>query len=100
MTMNIQKVAVCGAGGTMGAGIALVAARAGFRTLCFDMSADALAHQRKAASEFFAKSVDRGKMTAEARDAAMENLVDTTALADLADCDLVIEAIFEDLGWL
>ncbi|MGQ3049198.1 MAG: 3-hydroxyacyl-CoA dehydrogenase NAD-binding domain-containing protein [Niveispirillum sp.] len=98
MTMHIQKVAVCGAGGTMGAGIALVAARAGFRTLCFDLSAEALTAQRKAAAEFFGKSVDRGKMTAEARDAAMANLVDTTRLADLADCDLVIEAIFEDLG--
>ena len=42
MTKSIQTVGVCGAGGTMGAGIALVAARAGFRTISFDASAAAL----------------------------------------------------------
>lgn len=95
--MTIGKVAVCGAGGTMGAGIALVSARAGFQTVCFDMSAEALARQRKAAEKFFGKSVERGRMTAEERDAALARLVDTTDLAALADCDLVIEAIFENL---
>ncbi|SEJ66300.1 3-hydroxybutyryl-CoA dehydrogenase [Sphingobium sp. AP50] len=98
MTSDIKKVAICGAGGTMGAGIALVAARAGFKTICFDMSSDALARQRKVAEGFFGKSVERGKMSEEAKNAALMNLVDTTLLSDLADCDLVIEAIFEDLA--
>lgn len=81
----------------MGAGIALVAARAGFRTLCFDMQAAGLAASRKRAERFFDKSVERGKMTQEQRDAALANLVDTTDLNALAEADLVIEAIFENL---
>jgi 3-hydroxybutyryl-CoA dehydrogenase len=97
MTTSIKTVAVCGAGGTMGAGIALVAARAGFRTLCFDMQAAGLAASRKRAERFFDKSVERGKMTKEQRDAALANLVDTTDLNALAEADLVIEAIFENL---
>lgn len=95
--MDIRKVAICGAGGAMGAGIALVTARAGFDTVCFDMSADSLSRARKAAVAFFAKSVERGRMTEEARDAALARMTDTTDLHDLADCDLVIEAVFENL---
>lgn len=94
---TIRKVGVCGAGGTMGAGIALVAARGGFETVCFDLSADALARQRKAAEKFFGRSVEKGRMSQEDYDAAMGRLSETTDLGDLADCDLVIEAIFENL---
>ncbi|MDN5843787.1 MAG: 3-hydroxyacyl-CoA dehydrogenase NAD-binding domain-containing protein [Alcaligenaceae bacterium] len=94
----IKKVAVCGAGGTMGAGIALVAARAGFETICFDQSADGLARSRKAAQKFFDKSVQRGRMSADDAAAALARMHDQTELESLADCDLVIEAIFEDLG--
>lgn len=97
MTTPITTVAVCGAGGTMGAGIALVCARAGFRTLCYDTQEAGLAAARKRAARFFDKSVERGKMTAEERDAALANLVDTTDLGALAEADLVIEAIFENL---
>lgn len=97
MIRTIRTVAVCGAGGTMGAGIALVAARAGFRTICYDKSDEGLAHSRQKAGRFFDKSVERGKLTFEERDAALANLVNTTSLADLAEADLVIEAIFEDL---
>lgn len=94
---EIRKVAVCGAGGTMGAGIALVSARAGFETICFDKSAEGLARSRKAAASFFGKSVERGRMTQADCDAALMLMRDTTDLAALADCDLVIEAIFENL---
>ena len=97
MTTSIKTVAVCGAGGTMGAGIALVAARAGFRTLCYDTQSPGLAAARKRAEKFFGKSVERGKMTESERDAALANLVDTTDLGALAEADLVIEAIFESL---
>lgn len=95
---NIRKVGVCGAGGTMGAGIAMVAARAGFETVCFDRFAGGLETSRKAATNFFGKSVERGRMTAEERDAVLARMEDSTDLASLADCDLVIEAIFEDLS--
>ena len=94
----IRSVGVCGAGGTMGAGIAIVAARAGFRTLCHDTSTGALARARVECTAFFDKAVARGKMTAPARDSALAAVVPAADLAALATCDLVIEAVFEDLA--
>jgi 3-hydroxybutyryl-CoA dehydrogenase len=94
---QIKKVAICGAGGTMGAGIAIVAARAGFETICFDKSTEGLARARAGTEGFFATSVKRGRMSAEECRASLGRMQDTTRLADLADCDIVIEAIFEDL---
>ncbi|HEY7643565.1 MAG TPA: 3-hydroxyacyl-CoA dehydrogenase NAD-binding domain-containing protein, partial [Hyphomicrobiales bacterium] len=52
MTGAIRTVAVCGAGGTMGAGIAIVAARAGFRTLCHDVSGTLLEKARGQSAAF------------------------------------------------
>jgi 3-hydroxybutyryl-CoA dehydrogenase len=95
--MNIKTVGVCGAGGTMGAGIAIVAARAGFKTLCYDQAAAGLERAAKQSAGFFGKSVERGKMTAAERDAVLGRMSSTTELGDLAACDLVIEAIFENL---
>lgn len=95
---SIKKVAVCGAGGTMGAGIAMVAARAGFETICFDKFPEGLARSRKAAEKFLSSSVAKGRMTAEAAEATLARMSDSTDLADLANCDLVIEAIFENLA--
>lgn len=95
---TIGKIAICGAGGTMGAGIAMVAARAGFETVCFDRFAAGLATSRAAAKAFFDKSVERGRMTQDERDAVLARMYDTTDMAALADCDLVIEAVFEDLA--
>ena len=98
MTSSIKTVAVCGAGGTMGAGIAIVAARAGFSTICFDTAAASLDRAAKQTDGFFAKSVERGKMSAADKDAVMARLSRTTKLEDLAAADLVIEAVFEDLS--
>jgi 3-hydroxybutyryl-CoA dehydrogenase len=98
MTSSIKTVAVCGAGGTMGAGIAIVAARAGFSTICYDTVAASLDRAAKQTDGFFGKSVERGKMSASEKDAVMERLTRTTKLDDLAAADLVIEAVFEDLG--
>jgi 3-hydroxybutyryl-CoA dehydrogenase len=95
---DIKKIAICGAGGTMGAGIAIVAARAGFETVCFDTSAEGLARARAGTEGFFGSSVKRGRMSAEERDAALGRMRDTTSLAELSDCDIVIEAIFEDIA--
>jgi 3-hydroxybutyryl-CoA dehydrogenase len=97
MSQTIKTVGVCGAGGTMGAGIAIVAARAGFRTICYDQSAPGLERAAQQSAGFFGKSVERGKMTAPERDAVLGRMERTTELGDLAACDLVIEAIFEDL---
>lgn len=93
----IRTIGVCGAGGTMGAGIAIVAARAGYRTLAFDRSVEGLARSRTQTEAFLAKSVERGRMAADARDATLDKLVTTTDIAALSDCDLVIEAVYEDL---
>ncbi len=98
MTKPIATVAVCGAGGTMGAGIAIVAARAGFRTICYDVAKEGLDRALKQTEGFFAKSVERGKMTAADKDAVLGRLARTTSLDELAGADLVIEAVFEDLA--
>ncbi|HEY0439950.1 MAG TPA: 3-hydroxyacyl-CoA dehydrogenase family protein [Xanthobacteraceae bacterium] len=95
---TINTVAVCGAGGTMGAGIAIVAARAGFDTLCYDVTPESLARAFAQSEAFFGKSVERGKMSAADKDAVLARLKRTTRLEDLAAADLVIEAVFEDLA--
>ena len=94
--MSSKTVGVAGAG-TMGTGIAIVAARAGFRTRIFDTQASSIERARKQTEAFLAKSVERGKLTPEARDAMLASWSGTTELTDLADCDVVIEAVFEDL---
>lgn len=98
MTSQIQTVGVAGAGGTMGAGIAIVAARAGFRTIAYDVEREGLERARLQTEGFFAKSVERGKLSAEQRDGILASMRRTTELAELGECDLVIEAVFEDLA--
>jgi 3-hydroxybutyryl-CoA dehydrogenase len=95
---EIRTVGVCGAGGTMGAGIAIVSARAGYRTLCFDVRAEALEQAKRQTGRFFAKSVELGKMKHQEREAALDRLIPITDTERLGECDLVIEAIFENLG--
>ncbi|WP_136420012.1 MULTISPECIES: 3-hydroxyacyl-CoA dehydrogenase family protein [Oxalobacteraceae] len=93
---EINTIGIAGCG-TMGAGIAIVAARAGFRTVVYDTRQEALERSQKQTRDFFAKSVQRGKLTEEQMATAINNLVTTTKLADMAQCDLVIDAVFEDL---
>ena len=95
---EIRTVGVCGAAGTMGAGIAITAARAGFRTLCFDANGAGLERAAGQSAAFFDASVKRGKMTPADRDATFARLESVTDPAALAACDLVIEAVFEDLS--
>ncbi len=94
---SIVKVGVCGAGGTMGSGIAIASVRAGFATVGYDLSQGVLDEARAETERFFGKSVERGKMDASEREAALAHLTSTTELEALAGCDLVIEAVFEDL---
>jgi 3-hydroxybutyryl-CoA dehydrogenase len=93
---SIKTVAVAGAG-TMGAGIAIVAARAGFKTWVYDTREDALERARAQTKAFLEKSAQRGKISADSIPEIMERWQGTTKLEDLKDCDLVIEAVFEDL---
>ena len=98
MKKTIKTVGVCGAAGTMGAGIALVAARAGFRTISYDIKGDALERAAKQSAAFLDKSVARGKLDVAKRDAILGAMLHSTDIAALGDCDLVIEAVFEDLA--
>ena len=93
---DIKTVGIAGSG-TMGAGIAIVAARAGFRTIVYDTRQDALDRARKQTAGFLGKSVERGKLTQAQVDKIMGELTGTTRIAELAACDIVIEAVFENL---
>jgi 3-hydroxybutyryl-CoA dehydrogenase len=95
---NIKTVGVLGAG-LMGSGIAQVCAQSGFTTKVREVS-DALGQRGKASIEkSFARAIEKskGKVTEADRDAAMSRLSFTTSLRDLADCDIVIEAVVEDI---
>jgi enoyl-CoA hydratase/3-hydroxyacyl-CoA dehydrogenase len=94
--MNIEKVGVVGCG-LMGAGIAQTAAQAGYTTIVRELNEEFLEKGLGRISAFLDKGVDRKKMSQEKRDATWACIHGTTDLADLADCDLVIEVIFEDL---
>lgn len=96
MSNDSKTVAVLGAG-TMGSGIATVMARAGHRTVLFDIDEGNLKRGIDTVHGFFDKSVKLRKLAAEAGDAAKKALSGTTDLANLAPCDVVVEAVFEDL---
>lgn len=93
---EIKTIGIAGAG-TMGAGIAIVCARAGFRTKVFDLNPESVARARQQTEGFLRKSVERGKLAAEKLPEIMNAWQGTSDLNDMADCDLVIEAIFESL---
>jgi 3-hydroxybutyryl-CoA dehydrogenase len=93
---HISSVGVVGLG-TMGAGIAEVISRHGFTVIAVEASADALERGRATIESSTARAVAREKMTEDERDQLLKAMRFTTALADLADVDLVIEAIPEDL---
>lgn len=83
--------------GTMGTGIAIVAARAGFETRIFDVDDEGIGRARGQIEAFFAKSVARGKLDQAAVDRILSLIKGGSRLNVLADCDLVIDAVFEDL---
>jgi len=95
--MKIRKVGVLG-GGLMGSGIAEVCARAGYDTIVREVSEDLAAKGKGRIEGSLAKAVDRGKLPGADRDAAIARISTTTRLEDLAACDLVVEAVVEDLA--
>lgn len=94
--MNVQRVGVAGCG-LMGSGIAEVAARAGFDVLVSEVDEGALEGGKSRIVKSMGRAVEKEKLSPEARDEAWGRLSFTTSLADMADRDLVIEAIVEDL---
>src|SRR3990172_8678286 len=93
---DIRKIGVVGLG-SMGAGIAQLAIEAGYETIGREVTRELGQQARERISHFLQRKVDKDRTSATARRAALDRLSITPDLADLADCDLVIEAIVEDL---
>ena len=94
---GIRRVGVVGLG-AMGAGIAQLAVEAGYETVGREVTDELGATARDRIAHFLQRKVDKEQMTAEVRESALASLTLTTDLADFADCDLIVEAIVEDLG--
>jgi 3-hydroxybutyryl-CoA dehydrogenase len=92
----IERIGVLG-GGTMGAGIAQVAAEAGLQVLLHDPLPGAVERAQKRIGAFLEKRVEKGQLTAAARDAALARIQPQGTVGQLAGADLVVEAIPEDL---
>jgi 3-hydroxybutyryl-CoA dehydrogenase len=93
----VQKVGVVGCG-LMGSGIAQAAATAGLETVVRDVAEPLLEKGRSGIIKSLGRLVERGKVPAETREAALDRLRFVTELSALRDCDIVIEAITEDLA--
>ena len=94
--MAIHKVGVVGCG-LMGSGIAQVCAAAGFPTVVREVSAELVDRGLKGIEKNLARLVEKGKLTTAAQGEIRGRLKGTTAIEDLKDCDLIIEAIIEQL---
>jgi 3-hydroxybutyryl-CoA dehydrogenase len=93
---RVGRVGVVGLG-TMGAGIAQVCVQAGIETVGREVSEELGERARERIAHYLERGVEKGRLTAEEREAALARLTTTTELDDLAGCDLVIEAVVEEL---
>lgn len=94
--MGVRKVGVVGAG-AMGTGIANVAAMNGYEVVLRDIDMSYVEKSLDNMGRFMARSVEKGKMTGDQRQSALNRIKGTISLEDLADADFVIEAVIEDL---
>jgi 3-hydroxybutyryl-CoA dehydrogenase len=94
--MPIQKIGVIGCG-LMGSGIAQVCAQKGLPTMVREINDEALKKGLDRIRGFLAEGVKRGKVAQAQMDQTLANLSGTTSLAELKDCDLIIEAVVENL---
>ena len=94
--MKFKKIGVLGCG-LMGSGVAEVTARAGYTTVVREVSEELLEKGRERIEASLRRAVDRGKLAAEERDAVLARITGYVDLDPLQDCDLVIEAIVENL---
>lgn len=97
MTQPIEIIGVVGAG-TMGAGIAQVAAQSGYKVVLIDAQDEFIQRGIATITADLDKSVERGKVTQEARDTTIEKIYGTTEYSSLLSCQLVIEAVPETLA--
>jgi len=91
----VTRLGILGAG-MMGAGIAYVAAKAGIEVLLLDTSPDNAVRGRQYSQDLLDKAVRTGRTSPERRDAMLARITPTVQFEDLAGCDLVVEAVFED----
>jgi 3-hydroxybutyryl-CoA dehydrogenase len=94
--VEIRRVGVVGLG-TMGAGIAQVSVQSGFETVGREVSDELAERGRATVERYLDRGVEKGRLSQPERDGAVGRLTLTTDLADLAGCDLVIEAVLEEL---
>ena len=94
---RVTKLGMLGAG-MMGAGIAYVSAYAGMQVVLLDRDRDAAEKGKDYSRELLQKRISRGRMTAEQAEDILERIQTTADYADLEGCELVIEAVFEDMG--
>jgi len=95
--MNVSTVMVIGAG-QMGGGIAQIMATAGKKTYLNDVNIDIVSKRITVIEKLLTKDVHKGKMTEEQKTDALANLIPSTDQKDAADCDLVVEAIAENMA--
>ena len=95
--MDINRVGVVGCG-LMGSGIAEIAAKSGFEVVVREVNDEFLEKGRSRIRKSLDRAVEKEKLSADDRDDALGRLTYTTAVDDLAECDLVIEAIVEELS--
>ncbi|TPI37318.1 3-hydroxyacyl-CoA dehydrogenase [Mesorhizobium sp. B2-9-1] len=93
---RIERVGIIGAG-TMGGGIAMAFANGGLPVTLLETSEEALRRGLATVEKNYAVSVSRGSLTEEAKQKRLDLFKGSTDYADLADCDLIIEAVFEDM---
>ena len=94
--MTVKKIGVIGAG-TMGHGIALVCAKAGFEVVLHDVKDEYVKKGLSSIEKFLEKSIEKGKMTAEEKKTILSHIKGTTRLEDFKDADVIVEAIIEDV---
>ena len=94
---EVNVIGVLGAG-TMGAGIAIAAAQSGYQVKVFDANDEALAAGVERIKKTLTREAEKGRVSQAAADLAIASVVAVSSIADLADADLLIEAIIEDMG--
>ena len=94
--MSLKTVGVVGAG-SMGNGIAQISAQAGFDVIMSDVEDKFVQNAMKNIDKFLSRSVEKGKMTADAKAATLGRIKVTTKIEDLKDADFVVEAVFEEM---
>lgn len=93
---KVSKVGILGAG-MMGAGIAYVSAKAGMQVVLLDTSIEGAKKGKNYSTKLLDKAISRGRSTTEKKQALLDKINTTVSYEDLQGCDLIIEAVFEDI---